>query len=55
MHDARTTQCDQDTNNDMSYNDGCAIAWKGYKAGKGAGTERERGIVEKELMNGRVA
>ena len=34
-HDARTAQSDQDTNNDMSYDDVCAIAWKGYNAGKG--------------------
>ena len=30
-------QGDQDMNNDMSYDDVCAIGWKGYKAGKGAG------------------
>ena len=40
----------------MSCEDVCAVAWKGYRAGKGAGQmDRERGIVEKELMNGRVA
>ena len=42
-HDAKTTQNDSDTSNDMSYEDVCAIAWKGSKAGKGAGkkgTER---------------
>ena len=38
-HDAKTTQSDSDTGNDMSYEDVCAIAWKGYKAGKGAGKE----------------
>ena len=32
----------------MSYDDVCVIAWKGYKA-------EQRGIEEKDLMNGRVA
>ena len=36
-HDTKMTQNDSDTGNDMSYEDVCAIAWKGYKAGKGAG------------------
>ena len=36
-HDARTTQSDQDASNDTSYDDVCAIAWKRYTAGKGAG------------------
>ena len=58
-HDTKSTQGDSDMSNDMSYEDVCAIAWKGYKAGKGAGkkdrTGQDRGIVEKELMNGRVA
>ena len=34
----------------MSYEDVCAIAWKGYKAGAGAGwdrMDREHGIVVK--------
>ena len=59
VHDTKTTQSDSDTSNDMSYEDVCAIAWKGHKAGKGAGknvgTDRECGIVQKELMKGRVA
>ena len=46
------------TRDDRSCEDVCAIAWKGYKADKGAGrkdqTGRGHGIVEKELMNGRV-
>ena len=44
-HDARTTQCDQNANNDMSYDDVCvcAIAWKEYKAGKGAGKKGPNG------------
>ena len=59
-HDAKMTQNDFDTSNDMSYEHVCAIAWKGYKAGKGAGKKgtkciEKHGIVEKELMNGRVA
>ena len=57
-HDAKTTPSDQDTSSDMSFEDVCAIAGKGYKAGKGARrdqTDRGHGIVEKELMNGRVA
>ena len=36
-YDAKTTQSDSDTSNDMPYEDACAIAWKGYKAGKRAG------------------
>ena len=36
LWNARTTQSDQDASNDMSYDDVCAIAWNGYKAGKGA-------------------
>ena len=36
-HDTKSTQGDSDTSNDMSYKIVCAIAWKGYKAGKGAG------------------
>ena len=51
------TQSDLDTSNDMSYEDLCAIAWKGFNAGKGArkkGPGQVRGIVDKELMSGRV-
>ena len=36
-HDAKMTQGDQEADNKMSYDDMCAIAWKGYKAGKGSG------------------
>ena len=43
-HDAKTTQSDPDTSNDMSYEDVCAIAWKGYKAGKGAGKKGAKWI-----------
>ena len=39
VHDTKTTQSDSDTSSDMSYEDVCAIAWKGNKAGKGAGTK----------------
>ena len=35
-HDTKMTQNDSDTSNDMSYEDVCANAWKGYKAGAGA-------------------
>ena len=42
-YDAKTTQSDSDTSNDMSYEDACAIAWKGYKAGKGAGKKGPNG------------
>ena len=42
-HDARTIQSDQDASNDMSYDDVCAIAWKGYEVGKGAGKKRPNG------------
>ena len=36
-HDAKMTQGDQEADNKMSYDDMCAMAWKGYKAGKGTG------------------
>ena len=37
------TQSDQDASNDMSYEDVCAVAWKGYIAGKGAGKKGPNG------------
>ena len=43
VHDTKTTQNDSDTSNDMSYEDVCAIAWKGYTAGKGAGKKGPNG------------
>ena len=46
-HDARTTQSDQDSSNDMSYEDVCAIAWKGYKAARRYRMDQEHGIVER--------
>ena len=42
-HDAKTTQSDSNTSDDMSYDDVCAIAWKGYKASKGAGKKGPNG------------
>ena len=36
-HDAKMTQCDQETDNKMLHDDMCAIAWKRYKVGKGSG------------------
>ena len=42
-HDTKSTQGDSDMSNDMSYEDVCAIAWKGYKAGKGAGMKGPNG------------
>ena len=35
-HDAKMTQSESDTSNDMSYEDVCVITRKEYKAGKGA-------------------
>ena len=35
--DAKMTQFDQETDNNMLHDDMCAIAWKRYKAGKGPG------------------
>ena len=32
-HDAKTAQSDSDTSNEMSYEDVCAMHWKGYKLG----------------------
>ena len=43
-HHAKMTQSDLETSNDMSYDVGCAIAWKGYKEGKGAGKESPNGL-----------
>ena len=42
-HDTKSTQGDSDMSNDMSNEDVCAIAWKGYKAGKGAGKKGPNG------------
>ena len=42
-YDAKTTQSDPDASNDMSHEDESAIAWKGYKAGKGAGKKGSNG------------
>ena len=42
-HGTKMTQNDSDTSNDMSYEDVCALAWKGYKAGKGACKKRPNG------------
>ena len=36
-HDAKMTQSDSDTSNDMSYENVCAIAWKAHEAAKGTG------------------
>ena len=42
-HDTKPTLFDSDMSNDMSYEVVCAIAWKGYKAGKGAGKKGPNG------------
>ena len=42
-YDTKSTQGDSDTSNDMSYEEVCAVAWKGYKAGKGAGKKGSNG------------
>ena len=42
-YDAKTTQSDSDTSNDVSHEDVCAIAWKGYKASKEAGKKGPNG------------
>ena len=42
-HDMKMTQSDSDTSNDMSCEDVCAIAWKGYKSGNGAGKKDDGG------------
>ena len=42
-YDAKMTQSDSDTSNDMPYEDVCAIAWKEYKDGKGAGRQGPNG------------
>ena len=39
----KASQNDSDASNDMSYEEVCAIAWKGYKAGKGAGRKGPTG------------
>ena len=43
-HDTKSTQGDSDTSNDMSYEDVCAVAWKWYKTGKGAGKKGPNGL-----------
>ena len=43
-HDAKMTQSGPIMSNDMSCDDVCAIAWKGYKAGKGAGKKGPNGL-----------
>ena len=58
-HDTKMTQNDSDMSNDMSYEDVCATAWKGIQVGREQARRyrmgQDHGIVEKELMNGRVA
>ena len=47
--DTKMTQNDSDTSNDMSFEDVCAIAWKGYRQGKRQeGTEWIRNIASWE-------
>ena len=43
-HDTKSTQGDSDTSNNMSYEDVCATAWKGYKAGKETGKKGPHGL-----------
>ena len=45
MHDGKASRNDSDASNDMSYEEVCATAWKGYKAGKGAGRKGPTGSV----------
>ena len=61
-HDAKMTHSDSDTSNDMSYDDVCAIAWTGNKAGKRTGKKgpngsgvwrRGEGADESEMMEER--
>ena len=42
-YDTKTTHGDSDTSNDMSHEDVCAIACKGYNASKGAGKKGPNG------------
>ena len=42
-YDAKTAQSDSVMSNDMSHEDVCATARKGYKAGKGAGKKGPNG------------
>ena len=47
-HDARKTQSDQETNNDISYDDVCAIAWKrlqSWQMSRPERTKRSRNVV----------
>ena len=46
-HDAKMTQSDSVKSNDMSCDDVCAIAWKRYKPGKGAGKLAGKGAGKK--------
>ena len=54
-HGRKMTQNDSETSNDISYEDVCAIVWKGRLTREQARRDRmdhEYGIVGKELMNG---
>ena len=52
MHDARMMQSDQDMNNDVSFEDMCAIAWKRKQSRqRSRQTGQGRGTREKELTN----
>ena len=55
VHGAEMTQGDSDTSNHMSYEDVCPIAWKGQESTERTKRIRGHGIVEMELMSGRVA
>ena len=58
--DTRMTQSDSDTSNDMSYDNMCVRSHgkgteQGRKQARNDRTDWRCGIVDKELMNGRVA
>ena len=56
MHDARMMQSDQDMNNDVSFDDMCAIAWKRKQSRqRSRQTGQGRGTRENELANGCIS
>ena len=52
-YDTKSRQGDSDKNNEMSYEDVCAIAWKGCKAGTGAGQKGPQTSGKREMTEAR--
>ena len=46
--DAKMAQSGSETSNDMSCDDACGIAWKGFKTGKGTGETGPNGLGDRD-------